>query len=206
MILSDRDIRVALADNRLRIDNMYNIDAQIQPCGVDVCLSRDTVRFKEASYNEYIDVTRNNTDEQYREIFEWLVIKPHEFMLGSSIEYLRIPPNMVGILAGRSSIARYGLDIHKTAGILEPGWEGNITFELFNNNHRTLIIPAGTRVGQVMFMQLTSRAVKPYDLTRKYQQQVGPTISKLNEDFPTTITFDHDSDMGIKVGPPLGVD
>lgn len=104
-----------------------------------------------------------------------------EFILASSVEEVNIPTDMVALVNGKSSWARQGLVIHQTAGLLDPGFRGTVTFELSVVGHGTFWLRPGMPIGQLVFMQLTSPALRPYGtegLGSHYQGQRGPTPSR----------------------------
>src|SRR3712207_8016833 len=60
------------------------------------------------------------------------ILHPGEFVLGSTLERIRLPDDLVARLEGKSSLGRLGLLIHSTAGFIDPGWDGHVTLELSN--------------------------------------------------------------------------
>ena len=90
------------------------------------------------------------------------IITPQQFMLAHTTEYIKLTPRVLGKLEGRSSLGRLGLLIHATAGLLDPGWEGSITLELFNAAPYPIRLWAGMSIGQVTFEDLEMNCHKPY--------------------------------------------
>jgi len=78
------------------------------------------------------------------------------------MEYIKLPSNMAAQLEGRSSFARLGLQVHMTAGFVDPGFEGVLTFEIYNAGHNPIRLYPGLRVAQLRFMN-TSVPGRPYD-------------------------------------------
>ncbi|MEO5354051.1 MAG: dCTP deaminase [Magnetococcus sp. XQGC-1] len=115
---------------------------------------------------------------------ELFFLHPGEFALGMTLERIRIGDSLVGWLDGRSSLARVGLMVHITAHSIDPGWDGNITFEFFNAGKLPLAMKAGMRIGAVSFEQLSSPSSRPYGSKRdaKYFQQKGPVPSIMDKD------------------------
>lgn len=108
-------------------------------------------------------------------------IAPREFLLGTTVERVKIPNGYVGRVEGRSSWARKGLVI-ENAGFIDPGFHGQITLELYNLSPDTLYVPLGERICQITFMVMTSLAERPYGsegLGSHYQGQEGTTPSVL---------------------------
>lgn len=186
MVLSDRDIRAAIAGGRIGIDPFD--DADVQPSSVDLRVDRFFRTFHNARH-PYIDVKRQMDDlTEMVEVKEEeaFILHPGEFVLGSTREYLRLPSDLVARLEGKSSLGRLGLLIHSTAGLLDPGFEGHLTLELSNVANLPITIYPNMKIGQVSFFRLTSVAENPYGSPKigsKYQGQRGPTPSRYYENF-----------------------
>jgi dCTP deaminase len=117
---------------------------------------------------------------------EPFILHPGEFVLGSTLERVAIPDDMVARLEGKSSLGRLGLLIHSTAGYVDPGWDGYLTLELSNVANLPITVYPGMKIGQISFFRLTTAAQAPYGSkgTRsKYQGQRGPTASRFFEEF-----------------------
>ncbi len=112
------------------------------------------------------------------------IIKPRDFLLGTTLEYVKIPNDLVGRLEGRSSLGRLGIVIHSTAGFIDPGFEGTITLEIGNLGVMPVALYPKMRICQIVFEQLLSPVEKPYGQARgsKYQGQRGPISCKLQKD------------------------
>jgi deoxycytidine triphosphate deaminase len=108
------------------------------------------------------NVIENRSDEIV------ITLKPHQVILCHSYEYFRIPPNMIGLLAMRSSFARQWLD-HSTANLITAGFQGQITFELRNNSPEPFTLRSDMRPIQIMFSLLTGVPENPYQGV--YQRQ-----------------------------------
>ncbi len=116
------------------------------------------------------------------------ILHPGEFVLGSTLERVRLPDDLVARLEGKSSLGRLGLLIHSTAGFVDPGFDGHVTLELSNVANLPITIYRGMKIGQLSFMQLTEPASAPYGseaLGSKYQGQRGPTPSRYWQNFTT---------------------
>lgn len=166
MILSDRDIANRL-DMDLKIDPLDEPEAQVQPASVDLTLSHAFIQDGE----EY------GTDS-------W-TLTPGEFVLGSTVETVGIPADLVASVEGRSSWGRKGLTIHSTAGWVDPGFVGDLTLEISNEGNEPVTVEAGDRICQIVFHTLHSSAERPYgheDRSSKYQEQSGPVESRIGTD------------------------
>ena len=114
------------------------------------------------------------------------MLHPGEFVLGSTVERVRLPDDLVGRLEGKSSLGRLGLLIHSTAGFVDAGWDGHLTLELSNVANLPITLYPGMKIGQISFLRMTTPAAVPYGsagLGSKYQHQRGPTPSRYFENF-----------------------
>jgi len=183
MILSDRSIREEIAAGRIVIDPFD--DSCVQPSSIDLHVDRSFRVFRNSLY-PYIDVKRQMQDlTELVEVTgeEAFILHPGEFVLGSTLERVAIPNDIVARLEGKSSLGRLGLLIHSTAGYVDPGWDGYLTLELSNVANLPITIYPGMKIGQISFFRLTSAAEVPYGATGKYQGQRGPTASRFFEEF-----------------------
>lgn len=104
-------------------------------------------------------------------------IKPGQFLLGSTLETVGINENLWGDVRGKSTLAREGL-IVETAGLIDPGFEGELTLELFNMSAELLTLGYGQPICQVMFGWVDSTPKRIYgQADNHYQGQTGPTPS-----------------------------
>ena len=186
MILSDRDIRAEIASGRIVIDP-YIPDA-VQPSSVDLHIDRRFRVFRNTRY-PFIDVRVDQPDlTELVEIVddEPFILHPGEFVLGSTLERVALPDNLVARLEGKSSLGRLGLLIHSTAGYVDPGWDGNLTLELSNVANLPITLYHGMKIGQISFQRLTSPVEIGYGDERicsKYRGQRDPTASLYHRDF-----------------------
>jgi dCTP deaminase len=186
VILSDRTIRENLADGRIAIDPLD--DKAVQPSSVDVRLDHRFLVFRNHTRG-IIDVKTDLSDlTEPVEASDGnpFILHPGEFVLGSTLERIALPNDLVARLEGKSSLGRLGLLIHSTAGFIDAGWDGQITLELSNVASLPITLYPGMRVGQVSFMQMTTEADTPYGsgvIGSKYQGQVGPRPSRYWKNF-----------------------
>jgi dCTP deaminase len=186
MVLSDRTIATLIADGRIGIDPYDS--ALLQPSSVDVRVDRTFRVFHNARY-PYIDVKQPQeglTEEVEVDGDRPFILHPGEFVLGSTLERVRLPDDLVARLDGKSSLGRLGLLIHSTAGFIDPGWDGHVTLELSNVANLPITIYYGMKIGQISFMQMTEPTSTPYGssaLGSKYRGQRGPTPSRYYENF-----------------------
>lgn len=186
MVLSDRTIRAQIAAGRIGIDPF--LDELVQPASLDVRVDRYFRVFRNSRY-PFIDVKCELEDlTELVEVRgdEPFILHPGEFVLGSTLERLRLPDDLVARLEGKSSLGRLGLLIHSTAGFVDPGWDGHVTLELSNVANLPITIYYGMKIGQLSFVRLTEPAEHPYGsagLGSKYQGQKGPTPSRYHRNF-----------------------
>ncbi len=189
MILSDRTVRKLLADGHLELDPIE--DDQIQPASVDVRLGSGIRVFRNHTA-ECIDPYEVRTDlTELVEIAEGsaFVLHPGEFVLGSTVERIGLPDDIVARVDGKSSLGRLGILIHATAGFIDAGFKGQITLELSNVATLPIRLWPGMKIGQISFMQLDEPVERPYghpDLGSKYQGQSGPVASEYRHNRRTT--------------------
>ena len=190
MILSDADIADRLDRGDLVVEPIDDPDLQIQPASVDVRLGREFLEFQrtnipcihpnsEKEVDDY--VTETTIDPEAGEEF---ILHPGDFVLGTTKERVEIPPDLLAHVEGRSSLGRLAVVIHATAGIIDPGYRGQITLELSNLGTAPVALTPGMRISQLIFTEMKNPAERPYGSGRgsKYQDQAGPQASKIQGD------------------------
>ena len=186
MVLSDRTIKEQLAAGRIVIRPFDPND--VQPASVDLHLDRRVLVFRN-NKDPFIDLRKAMPDlTEPLDIPEDrpFILHPGEFVLGSTLEHIEIPNDIVARLEGKSSLGRIGLLIHSTAGYVDPGWKGHLTLELTNVARLPVTLYYRMRIGQISFLQLTTEVDRPYgskELGSRYQGQTDPTASRAHLDF-----------------------
>jgi dCTP deaminase len=185
MVLSDTTIARFLSEGRIEIDP-YD-ESLLQPSSVDVRVDR-LFRVFRNNRAPYIDVKVEQDLTELVEVDddEPFILHPGEFVLGSTLERIALPDDLVARLEGKSSLGRLGLLIHSTAGFIDPGWDGHVTLELSNVANLPITIFPGMKIGQISFMQMTEPAAVPYGadaIGSKYKGQRGPTASRYWKNF-----------------------
>ncbi|QDI90972.1 dCTP deaminase [Salicibibacter halophilus] len=174
MILSDATIKAMMARDELVIEPLS--DVQIQPASVDIRLGNHYLKIDENA----IESIALDTPAQYVEFeAEEVVIPPNSFLLATTNEYIKLPENLTAFVEGRSSIGRMGLFI-QNAGWVDPGFEGEITLELFNANRLPIRLISGRRIAQLVFARMDQQASAPYN--GKYQKQRQAVGSRVYDD------------------------
>lgn len=159
MILSDRDINEEMYWNRIEIRDMA--PGAIGPASVDLYLGDTVVLDGELAAHSFVVAH----------------LKPLEFMLATTREVVTLPDNVMAQVHGCSSIGRTGLFV-QNAGLIDPGFSGQITLELFNSSSRPIILEAGMRICQLSFSYLNQPCARPYAQRGRYQNQRGATSSR----------------------------
>lgn len=183
MILADKDIKKEVKGKRLVIDP-YDQEC-VQPSTYDVHLSSEFRLFNNHE-TTCIDLGKKQVITRKIDTKEKgkFILHPGEFVLGSTEEWFEIPDDLAAKLEGKSSLGRLGLVVHATAGYIDPGFKGHITFEISNLNSVPIVLYPGMKAGQMCFFRMTSEVERPYGTAgNKYQGQKGPTESKAWKDF-----------------------
>jgi dCTP deaminase len=186
VILSDRDLRAEIAANRIIIEPFD--ETCVQPSSIDVKVSNLFRVFRNHTA-AVLDVKKDLTDlTELVEVKdgEAFMLHPGEFVLGSTLERVAVPSDLVARVEGKSSLGRLGLVIHSTAGFIDAGFDGHVTLELANLANLPMTLYPGMKIGQISFIKMTSPAEKPYGSGAKgskYQGQSGPTPSRYFENF-----------------------
>ncbi|MFW6006750.1 MAG: dCTP deaminase [Halanaerobiales bacterium] len=175
MILSDNTLKEMINENTLVIEPLE--ESQIQPASVDLRLGNNFLKINE----NLMEVMTLKDEIQYVNLErENIVIPPHSFLLATTREYIELPDNITAFVEGRSSIGRMGLFI-QNAGWVDPGFEGQITLELFNANRLPIKLVTGRRICQLVFSRMDKKAESPYN--GKYQYQKKTVGSRIYKDY-----------------------
>lgn len=195
MHLADTDILRRLGEGDLVIDPLENPDLQVQPASVDIRLGNEFLKFNPQNVTSINPVKDNPEDFMERTVIdddESFVVHPGDFVLGTTKEWVEIPNDLLSHVNGRSTFGRLAIVIHATAGLLDPGWSGNVTLEISNLGTIPVELEPGMRIGQLTFETLESDVDRPYGVERgsKYQNQSG--VQSARSDHAT------DSDTGMQ--------
>ncbi|HVZ58463.1 MAG TPA: dCTP deaminase [Patescibacteria group bacterium] len=188
MILSDRDIKKRLKEKTIVIKPAPDLKEQLGSNSLDLRLG-NSFRIFDHSKFAYIDpFNKNISSDVTREVIvkkgESFIIQPGDFVLGTTIEFVELPDDLVGSLEGRSSIGRLGVIIHSTAASVECGFRGHITLELANMGKMPVALYPGMRICSIAFAEMSSPAEVPYYKKKnaKYVGQLGPGESKIHKE------------------------
>lgn len=190
--------RLGLAESdprRLRIEPFSQTQIKTldgQPCvgfgltgmGYDIRLGPAFRAMKPRGLQEHMRVldplretAAANYGDEERQQGEY-IIPPNGCVLAQSLEWLRIPDDVIGVVMGKSTWARCFLNLNCTP--LEPGWQGIVTLELANLSPLPLRVHVGHGIGQVVFLAAAACSLVPYHSQpgASYQDQTGPTLPR----------------------------
>lgn len=184
MVLSDVDIRRAIAEGRIQVTPSLP-DDQYGSCSVDFRLGSEFSVF-EHSRHALIDIRdKAGIQDMMRSVVvppgEPFILQPNEFALAITEEKLELADDILGRLEGRSSLGRIGIIVHGTAGLFDPGWTGQATLELSNLGRMPVALYPGMKICSMTFEQLSSPSSMPYRSKpgNKYAGQTRPLASRL---------------------------
>ncbi|MBI2453686.1 dCTP deaminase [Candidatus Peregrinibacteria bacterium] len=190
MILSDKDIQAKITDGGIVVtsaDGKHKTN--VNASSMDLRLGR-FFKIYNHSRQAILDPLHAESFQNVTKLIEIerpgepFIVQPGEFVLGVTMEKIKIADDLVARVEGRSSLGRLGIIVHSTAGFIDAGFEGTITLEITNINRMPVALYPGMRVCQLAFEQMSSRANVPYSKKRtsKYQGQELPQESKLSSD------------------------
>lgn len=162
MVLRDIDIVQMMAEGVFDRASIANIN----PASIDLALGE-----------EIRDVDGHLIDKLGKN--DEFIIKPNQFVLAHTLEKINMPVNLLGIVKGKSSLARKGL-IVEFAGFIDPGFSGQITLELKNVSDKPVTLKKYMRICQLCFLKMNGVPRFPYgsDKDSHYQHQMGAVASR----------------------------
>ena len=166
-LLADHEIVRLLLNNSLRIIPLISGTKRIAGTVVDIRLGHNFEIFFTNISGAMDALNRNGRNkvdsmEVDYDSLEGLEIAPGQFVLGHTLEYLKLPRNIAAEINGRSSFARLGIEIHMTAPFIEAGFDGCLTLEIANSGHSTVKLYPGMRIAQLRFYRCTSEPSVSY--------------------------------------------
>lgn len=178
--LSDGEIRELIEAGEIGL--IPYTPSMIQPASMDVRLDGEFLTMFPG---------RNPVIDPYQEPSDFYTYSDHrdgepfslasgQFALGSTLELITIPNNLICRIEGKSSLGRLGLIVHATAGYVDPGFSGHVTLEFYNVAPVPIRLHPGMKIAQLSFMKLGRPCEMPYGsgaTGSKYQGQKGPTPS-----------------------------
>ncbi len=172
--------------DRLVVMPILEPDKQISEGSVDIRLGSYFVVTRSARvgglepFEEHRELSAYQ-ETLYRAFGDQLWIHPGTFVLGVTLEYLRLPSAVYGEVTTRSSWARMGLHIASAVAV-HPGFAGCLTLELVNAGNTPVAIYPGARIGQLVFYEVLDP--QPVTPSGKYFAQILPQFTRLSEEAP----------------------
>ena len=170
MFLSDRDILKAVQDNSIHIRDFDQ--SRLQVASYDVLLGNKFI-ITEKHSTPVVDPVRK-IFAKTREIIvpdnEEFILHPNETVLGEIADFVGSDDYLIQI-GGKSSLARIGLIVHNTAGVVNPGHFLNIVLELANLSQIPIILRPKMEIAQLLFSQMSSKPLKSYKDIGRYAGQ-----------------------------------
>ncbi len=167
MILSDVDIERAVKKGEITLKPFDR--KRLQPASYDILLGNRFV-LTEPESNHYIDPVKKlypKTREVVVKDGKEFILHPGVSVLGTSKDFLGSNTYLIQ-LGGKSSLARIGLLVHNTAGLVNPGHYLHITLELCNLNNVPIILRPGMEIGQITFSMMTTPPKQRYEETGRF--------------------------------------
>jgi len=186
-MLSDIDIKKAIAEKRIVIKPLPNFEEALSACTIDLRLHNEFEVFDTIDI-PYFDLKKMDQASVTKKIVvkpdESFILGPGQFALASTYEWIELPDDIGARLEGRSSLGRLGIIVHSTAALIHPGIRGRIVLELSNLSQMPVALYPGLRVCALSFETLSTPAETPYykQKTAKYRGQNGVTSSRIGMD------------------------
>lgn len=172
-LLEDRSLKNAIESGRISI-TPYD-PSLVQPNSLDVRIGNTESQYVATGYTNIINLANDAPRSVSRQVDE-VIIRPGEFKLVDTMEYFKLPSDVFGMVVGKSSTGRLGIDV-ENAGLIDSGFEGTITLELYNKQKSIgYKIPPGFAIAQIVFFECRE-VEEPYcdRKTARYCGQRGAT-------------------------------
>jgi dCTP deaminase len=183
-VLSKDDVQRSIERKKIQVERPESDEVSLEPASMDLHLGTE-IKYPSTKNNETVVVDDPTTYPSYGKVeSDRPLIRAGKFGLATTEEKVTLPNDTVALLHGRSSVGRLGLFI-ENAGLIDPGFSGQITLELTNVVDYDLELKAGMRIGQLTFHDIENPPDVAYSEHNgnKYNGQQGPTPSRLHEDF-----------------------
>jgi dCTP deaminase len=170
MFLSDLQIKEALNAGDITIKDFD--EKRLQPASYDILLGNKFI-LTESHATQFIDPAKGifpQTREVTVEDGDFFVLHPNVSILGTSWDFFGAKSDYLIQLSGKSSLARIGLIVHNTAGLINPGHYLNITLELCNLNNVPIILRPKMEIAQLLFSRLAGKVSQDYTEVGRYNE------------------------------------
>jgi dCTP deaminase len=195
MLLVDQDIHLMLKNGSLKIfvpdsrGQPFDGEKQVQSGSIDLRVQRVIRRYPRGGPKKPTIVSTARPAETIETSIEPsnpLRIHPQEIILAATLETVILPPNIGGIITGRSSISRLGLMVQASQDFVQPGHRQSIALQLVNVSSHEIEIDLSICLCQLVLIRSSQRAERPYD--GKYVDESTPQPSKISEDLATRLS------------------
>ena len=194
-------------DRRLTVTPLLNPGEQICGGGIDLTLGTEFISTKKTRLSA-VDSTDEDASREVEKYHEThyipfgrsFVLHPGEFVLASTLEYLKMPPNLGATLVGRSSTGRLGLSF-ATGATAKPWYRGRLTLELLNVGALPIVLYPGMRIAELRIHEVDEIAAPE---PSKYDLSIGPELSRLNEDREISVLCSPAAQVIVALVGPMG--
>ncbi len=155
MILTRGEIEKLIEEGKLVIDPLF--EDTIRENGLDLRIGPEYAIY--AYENVPIDPCAIDDASEYFRVVKAdgkIVIPPRNFVLLTTIEYIKLPPNIIGLCNLRSTLARFGLSVPPT--VVDAGFEGTLTIEVVNNSPNPIVLKTGMRFLHLVLLKCEGEA------------------------------------------------
>jgi len=182
-VLSDKWIRKMVSEHKMispfedKQIRENKISYGLSSFGYDARVSNEFKIFTNVN-SEIVDPKNFKASNFVTKNVSECIIPPNSFVLASTVEYFRIPKDVLVVCLGKSTYARCGIIVNVTP--LEPGWEGHVTLEFSNTTPLPAKVYANEGVAQFIFLKGNETPEVTYsDRNGKYMGQTGVTLPKI---------------------------
>jgi len=172
-------------DDRLVVTPLLDRRKQIGPASIDLRLGTQFLLLRRTlegglDPGKRPQATLERSQERTRvQLGDSIWLHPGQFILGATLEFIRMPPHLGAYVLGRSSWGRVGL-IVATAVMVQPGYTGTLTLELVNEGDSPICLYPGVRIAQLAVHELPGPTRRSYTRAdAKYKAATGPEVSRL---------------------------
>lgn len=181
-------------DERLIITPLLSLEDQISSAAIDVHLGTE---FRVLDTSRAVSFDPLMSKEKFQQLVRdarrtkrlspdlSFILHPGDLVLASTLEWIRIPEDVVARLDGRSRWARLGLKVHSTAGDIQPGSPGVVVFELQTDGRVPFELYPGMRIAQLHFYKLLKKPTESYrvKVAAHFRGQLGPSLGPYPDDY-----------------------
>ncbi len=177
MVLSDKELKRMIEEGEFGLDPL--LDANIHAASIDLTLG-DKISYCNDSHVPINPVNDIAMCYKEVEINDGYILEPGKFVLGSAMEYIKLPLGVIGVVYNRSTLARMGISVNASSYV-NPGYEGNLPLAINNFGNIPVTLIPGVRVCQLVLYTLSGKVMVPYPEQEdaKYQGEKGIGLPKL---------------------------